>query len=113
MVSTLDYEVHFSLNSALTKGYVPVVRIHSEIAKHSRDLPLVLLERPGTTILLLERPASIILLLHTILQLVERPATQLRTLKAHSIAFLRGELDEEVGDDYHEDDKDDNDHYDQ
>ena len=91
MVSTLDYEVHFSLNSALTKGYVPVVRIYSEIAKHSRDQPLVLLERPGTTILLLERPASIILLLHTILQLVERPATQLRTLKAHSIAFLRGD----------------------
>ena len=83
--------VHFSLNSALTKGYVPVVCIHSEIAKHSRDQPLVLLERPGTTILLLERPASIIQLLHTILKLVERPATQLRTLKAHSIAFLRGD----------------------
>ena len=32
-VSTLDYEGHFSLNSALTKDYVPVVCIHSEIAK--------------------------------------------------------------------------------
>ena len=42
---------------------------------------------------------------------LERPATQLRTLKAHSIAFLRGESDEKVGDDYHQDDKDDNDHY--
>ena len=58
-VSTLDYEVHFSLLSALTRDYVPVVRIHSEIAKHSRDQPLLLLERLATTILQLKRPATI------------------------------------------------------
>ena len=67
-LSTLDYEMHFSLLSALAKDYVPVVCIHSEIAKHSRDQPLLyyysidqlvlLLERPATTILLLKRPAT-------------------------------------------------------
>ena len=40
-LSTLDYEMHFSLLSALAKDYVPVVCIHSEIAKHSRDQPLL------------------------------------------------------------------------
>ena len=54
MVSTLDYEVLFSLNSALTKGYVPVVCIHSEIAKHSRDQPLLYYYSIDQPLLLLE-----------------------------------------------------------
>ena len=57
-VSTLDYELHFSLHHAVTKDYVPEVCIHSEIAKHSRNQPLLLLDRLATTILLLKRPAS-------------------------------------------------------